>query len=104
VIPDPSTGSVRTRRIDAESTVQLNRHDSIDTIPVLLDTSSDAMKVIDPPSELRPSTCSASIARLMLELELYVESDNGQYRVHPAEIPSSLEIASTTSIDAATSE
>jgi hypothetical protein len=56
VIPDPRTGSVRTRRIDAESTVQLNRHESIEMIPVLRETSSDAMNVIDPPSELSPST------------------------------------------------
>jgi hypothetical protein len=102
-MPDPSTGSVKTKRIDAESTVQLNRHDKIDTIPVLLETNRDAMNVMDPPSELRPSTWSASIAKLMLELELYVASDNGQYIVHPAEIPSSRDIASTTNIAAETS-
>lgn len=102
VIPEPRTGKVSTNSIDADKIVQLNKHASILIIPVLLEISNEAIKVIDPPSEETPKTCRAKIANEILELLEYVESDKGQYNVHPADIPSSREIASTTSIEAET--
>lgn len=78
VIPEPSTGRVSTSRTLADNTVQLNKHERIETIPVLLLTNNDAMNVIEPPSLDKPSTCSARIAREIEELELKVPSDKGQ--------------------------
>jgi hypothetical protein len=69
-MPLPSTGSVSTRRIEADRMVQLNRQDKMDTMPVDLDTSREAMNVIEPPSDDRPRTCKAMMATDIAELLL----------------------------------
>ena len=102
MIPDPRTGRVNTRSTLAASTVQLNKQERIDTIPVLRETSNEAINVMLPPSDDRPRTCRARIARDTDELELNVPSDKGAYKVQPAEMPSSREIASTINIEAVT--
>jgi hypothetical protein len=69
---------VRTRRIEAARTVHEKRHERIEAIPVLRETSSEAMNVMDPPSDERPRTCSERIASEIEEEELYVASESGQ--------------------------
>lgn len=104
MIPEPSTGSVRTRRIDAERIVHENKQAKTVTIPVERAMSNEAMNVIEPPSEERPRTWRAKIATETAEDEEYELSERGAYRVHPADTPSSRERAKTKSIEAATRE